>query len=174
MPTIRPLPFEPETQQLIEPFLAQAVNWSMDRPDLSVADVMGRPELARYVSAWGQEGDLAIGAFPEPTEEDAAPELVGVAWLRMLSDSPGYGWVSDDIPELSIAVAPDHQGQGIGRALLTAIISAARFRGDSGISLAVEDGNGSVHLYDELGFRSIGTERNSTVMLLDLTNFSVS
>ena len=47
---------------------------------------------------------------------------VGAAWLRFFpADDPGYGFVSADVPELSIGVAVLWRGRGIGRALLRAI-----------------------------------------------------
>lgn len=44
----------------------------------------------------------------------------------------------------------------------------AGLTGVRAISLAVEDGNGSRHLYEELGFAVIGRNGSSDVMLLDL------
>ncbi|MYM19626.1 GNAT family N-acetyltransferase [Brevibacterium sp. 5221] len=164
MATIRPLTDDAATQQLLEPFLLLAVNWSMDKPELSRDEAMSRPELARYVTGWGQAGDLALGAY----EGNGADRLIGAAWLRRLPDSPGYGWVADDIPELTIAVHPDRQGEGIGTALLRALKGTARVAGERAISLSVEDGNGAAHLYAAAGFRTVGADGDASIMLLDL------
>jgi ribosomal protein S18 acetylase RimI-like enzyme len=40
-------------------------------------------------------------------------------WSRCFTrDEPGYGFIDESIPELSIAVATDARGRGIGTALL--------------------------------------------------------
>ena len=162
MVSLRPLSAEPSTTALLEPFLALAVNWSMDRPDVSLDEIRADPALYHYVRDWGQDGDLAIAAYGD---DDL---LVGAAWLRTFSSAPGFGWVAHDIPELSIAVDPQHQGQGIGTAALNALLQLARFSGVGSVSLAVEEGNGAAHLYTAQGFSTVGLNGNSLVMLRDL------
>ncbi|RAE29136.1 hypothetical protein DN524_34300, partial [Burkholderia multivorans] len=73
----------------------------------------------------------------------------------------GYGWVAADIPELAIAVLPDHQGEGIGTALLDVLLSLARMSGVEAVSLAVEDGNGAKNLYTGRGFATVGRNGDS-------------
>ncbi|MGO2859802.1 MAG: GNAT family N-acetyltransferase [Brevibacterium sp.] len=81
----------------------------------------------------------------------------------------GYGWVAADIPELSIAVLPDHQSQGIGGALLDVVCALARISGFPAVSLSVEDGNGAAHLYHDRGFVSVGRHGNSDILVRRLT-----
>jgi ribosomal protein S18 acetylase RimI-like enzyme len=76
--------------------------------------------------------------------------------------------VAEDVPEASIGVAPAWRGQGIGTALLDELIVRARAHGLRGISLSVEDGNRARVLYERAGFRVVGREGNSDVMLLTL------
>jgi len=46
-------------------------------------------------------------------------KVVGLAWMQpWASDNRGFAYVAPDIPELTIAVLPDYQGQGIGGRLL--------------------------------------------------------
>ena len=80
----------------------------------------------------------------------------------------GYGWVAADIPELSMAVLPDHQGQGIGGALLDTICALARMSGYPAVSLSVEDGNGAAKLYADHGFVSVGRNGDSDVLVRKL------
>jgi GNAT superfamily N-acetyltransferase len=55
----------------------------------------------------------------------------------------------------SMATAPDHQGRGFGRALLTAVIETHRARGvDRFFLLASEAGR---PLYESLGFETLAT-----------------
>ena len=80
----------------------------------------------------------------------------------------GYGWVAADIPELSMAVLPDHQGQGIGGALLDTVCALARMSGFPAVSLSVEDGNGAAKLYADHGFVSVGRNGDSDVLVRKL------
>jgi hypothetical protein len=64
--------------------------------------VRREPKLAALVEGFGSD-DRDWGSV---AEEDGRP--VGAAWVRVVSD--GYGHVSDDVPELAIAVVPDRRG----------------------------------------------------------------
>ena len=64
--------------------------------------------------------------------------------------------VFDESELLLLAVDPDAQGQGIGRALLDDFVSSARVRGADKLHLEVRDGNSAVHLYDHAGFKVAG------------------
>jgi ribosomal protein S18 acetylase RimI-like enzyme len=56
-------------------------------------------------------------------------------------------------------VAPDVAGQGVGRALLEALIAHARAAGIQSLVLTVTEGNASaLALYEQAGFQSIGIE----------------
>jgi len=61
----------------------------------------------------------------------------------------------------TIAVAPDARRNGIGRALMHALMVEARDRGASELFLEVRDDNpGAQHLYDSLGFERIAVRPN--------------
>ena len=78
--------------------LVEAVCWDAGAPRLSRDEVLARPENRRYVEGWPRAGDLGIIA-----EDGERP--AGAAWLRFFtSDEPGYGYVADEVPEVSIAV----------------------------------------------------------------------
>lgn len=99
--------------------LVEAVNWPPDR-HLSRATVAADPALARYIEGWPRPGDLGLIAH-------ADGDPIGAAWMRMFpADDPGYGYVADDVPELSIAVMERWRGCGVGRALLQEIAHRAR------------------------------------------------
>jgi GNAT superfamily N-acetyltransferase len=107
------------------------------------------------------EGDFGLIAG------DGAP--VGAVWARTFSaEEPGYGFVAEDIPEITMAVVAPQRGRGIGRRLLEALVAAARERGWRAVSLSAEDGNGVVRLYREVGFVTVGRVGGSDTMLLDL------
>ena len=112
------------------------------------------PMMEKYVGAW-RDSDFGFLA-----EDDGRP--VGAVWMRYFTAAhPGYGFVDEQTPELSIGVHEDVRGQGVGRALMGAAIGAAPDR----LSLSVEDGNRAIHLYESFGFVPVGREGNSTTML---------
>lgn len=125
------------------------------RPDRSV---LAFPGIARYAEGWGRPGDRGFLA-----EADGAP--AGAAWYRLMH---GYGWVADDIPELSIAVAPACRGRGLGTALLEALVAQTRQDGYRGLSLSVDPANPAVRLYQRLGFAQVGVDGTSVIMLKEL------
>lgn len=145
------------------PFLRQmlvaAAFWRPDAPVASVDEVMGRPELAHYVSGWPKPGDLGVIA------EEELP--IGAAWLRVFSeDDPGYGFIDAQTPELSMGVVPQWRGYGVGAELLGAVIINAVDAGFAGISLSVERDNYAARLYERFGFRRVGEVSGSFTMLL--------
>jgi GNAT superfamily N-acetyltransferase len=144
-------------------FLLRALGWAANWRGTETDDSLpADPAIAHYVDGWPRQGDFGVIA-----ESDAVP--VGAAWCRIYSaEDPGFGFVAPDIPELGMAVAPSHRGQGIGRALLAAVIDAARSDGIRALSLSVEDGNDAVRLYERVGFRPAGRSRGALTMMLDL------
>ncbi len=147
-------------------FLAQmlvhAVNWDPARPPMTHDAVMAEPTLAHYVTGWPRPGDIGVVA-----ERDGAP--VGAAWLRRFdADDPGYGFVADGVPELSIGVDPPHRGRGVGTALCRALLDEAAATGIARVSLSVEHANAARRLYERLGFRTHETRTTDVVMVRDV------
>jgi GNAT superfamily N-acetyltransferase len=82
------------------------------------------PSIRKYLDGWGRPGDAGVIAV------GADGKRLGAAWYRRFpADDPGYGFVANDIPELSIGVAVEARGQGVGRALLDALLATARQQG---------------------------------------------
>ena len=99
-------------------------------------------------------------------DEDASWEP---AWFRRFApDRPGFGFIDESIPEVSVAVAPGWRGRGVGSRLLTALFEIARERGFEGLSPSVESRNRAVHLYRRLGFLALRDENDSYTMRLQL------
>jgi GNAT superfamily N-acetyltransferase len=100
---------------------------------------------------------------------DSADRPVGAAWLRYLTAAdPGYGYVRDDVPELSISVVEPWRGRGVGRALLRAALDAARDRDVRAVSLSVERANFAARLYAAEGFRTVESFENSDTMVAEI------
>ena len=126
----------------------QSMVWEMLQyasHERSLDSVQNQPHLARYASAWGRVGDIGCVA----TQGAAA---IGAVWLRLwVEEDKGFGYVSDEIPELAIAVLPDFRGQGIGTRLLMQVLEKAKGRFPA-VSLNVRGDNGAVRLYERAGF----------------------
>ncbi|WP_181273315.1 GNAT family N-acetyltransferase [Brevibacterium oceani] len=104
----------------------------------------------------------------QSADHESTANLSSTANLATSEDGApftGYGWVAADIPELSIAVLPDHQGQGIGGALVDTVCALARMSGFPAVSLSVSDGNGAAKLYTDHGFVSVGRSGDSDVLV---------
>jgi L-amino acid N-acyltransferase YncA len=83
--------------------------------------------------------------------------VVGYAYATQIRDRPGYRYTCED----SIYVHPDRVGQGVGSALLTALIDASSDAG-FGQMIAVIGGAepASVAVHTRLGFREVGRLSN--------------
>src|SRR5215469_17458890 len=98
--------------------------------------VLGDPAIARYVEGWGtRSGDSGLIALVQRVP-------VGAAWLRLFPASdPGYGFVDERTPELSIAVLATHRGKGIGSLLMDRLlqgVDAASLRAAAKITNQLE------------------------------------
>jgi ribosomal protein S18 acetylase RimI-like enzyme len=132
------------------------------RPALEA--VLQDVRLARYIVDWGRPGDC--GALAE-----AEGQPIGAAWYRRFSrNEPGYGFISDDIPELAIAVVPEMRGRGIGRTLLLRLIERAQAEGLPALSLSVSVRNPvAMRVYESLGFRTVAGDADHPTMLVHVS-----
>ena len=144
--TTRPL--TGDDRELLRTATLANLNWTGEER-FGLRDVDERPDLRHYTEFRPDRGDLGLVA-----ERDG--RTVGVVWLLFLdAHDPGYGFLADGVPELSIWVAPGSRGQGMGGALLLAALDGARRRGTERVSLSGEAGNPAVHLYRRCGFRPV-------------------
>jgi GNAT superfamily N-acetyltransferase len=125
--------------------LGEAAVWRPDKPTPTADQVMADPRYAMYLTGWPRQGDYGLVA-----EQDGP---VGAAWYRTFTEaSHGYGFVAEDVPELSIAVNASRRHEGIGRRLLVDLIDASLAQGYSAISLSVIEDNPARGLYESAGF----------------------
>ncbi|MCG5456058.1 GNAT family N-acetyltransferase [Micromonospora sp. PSH03] len=142
--------------------LVEATNWLPER-NWSREQILANPALAHYVTGWLQPDDFGLVAV------DPADRPVGAAWFRYLTAAdPGYGYVSDDVPELTIGVVESWRGGGVGRVLLRAVLDAARERGIRTVSLSVERANFAAGLYAAEGFRTVESFEDADTMVAEI------
>jgi ribosomal protein S18 acetylase RimI-like enzyme len=124
-------------------------------------EVLQDERLARYIVEWGRPGDGGVVA-------EAEGQPIGAAWYRRFPrNEPGYGFISEDVPELSIGVVPEMRGRGIGRTLLVRLIEQAQAEAIPALSLSVSVRNPvAVRLYESLGFRTVAGDADHPTMLI--------
>ncbi len=122
--------------------------------------IICEPEIYRYVANWGKPHDSGFVAVDIVNEQP-----FGAVWMRLFpAAEKGYGYVSDDIPELSIALLSGYRNQGIGTALLNCLLEEAR-QHYAALSLSVSADNPALRLYQRLGFEVIDQNSNSLTMI---------
>jgi DNA-binding MarR family transcriptional regulator/GNAT superfamily N-acetyltransferase len=141
-----------------------ALNWTPgdDGGDRFTDADLDRPEFAHGFARFDPSRDRGVVALD-------AEGPVGAAWAVFLPASdPGYGFVAEDVPELTLAVEARGRGRGVGTALLSRLLDDGSTAGWRGVSLSVEDGNdGARRLYEGAGFRVVGRNGGSDTMLLE-------
>jgi ribosomal protein S18 acetylase RimI-like enzyme len=155
--TVRQL--SPSDQQVLWEMLYHSLYVAQGSPPFP-PEVIERPEIAKYVEAWGRAGDLGFIAI-----DSSSNQPVGAVWLRLLrGDERGYGYVDDETPELGIAVLPGDRGRGVGSELLGRLLESAAADYHQ-VCLSVSADNPAVRLYERVGFEQIGACGASVTMV---------
>lgn len=119
---------------------ASAISFEETAPD--------EAEIRRRIEAYGRSHAWLVA--------ESGGELVGYAYACAFNERPVYRWSAG----VSVYVAEDRRGQGIGRSLYTELfdrLRAAGFRmACAGITLPNE---ASVGLHEHLGFEPVGVNR---------------
>jgi GNAT superfamily N-acetyltransferase len=114
----------------------------------------------RYVANWGRRGDAGVVALD-------GPHAYGAAWYRLFTpDEPGFGFVDEATPELTIAVVPSRRGKGAGAELLLALLARAKEDGFEAVSLSAAPGQES--FYERYGFTTVADTPQAVTMVARL------
>jgi ribosomal protein S18 acetylase RimI-like enzyme len=144
-----------------EPFLWEMLYQALYVPegaDPFPRDIVRLPEISRYAENWGRPGDLGLVAVADET-------CIGATWIRLLKGAnKGYGYVDEMIPELTIAIAPEFRGRGIGTELLERLMAEAKNKYHA-VSLSVSADNPALRLYRRLGFEIVASRGDSLTMV---------
>jgi L-amino acid N-acyltransferase YncA len=136
----------------IRSMLTHAHNWHVTRFETDIP-------LSRYVDGWGRRGDTALIAIDEG-------HRVGAAWYRLFrAAQPGWGFVDEETPELTVAVVPGRRGQGIGQELLRGLVERAAADGYTALSAAVQSDHPEVHAFEVHGFETVGQSEDTLTMV---------
>jgi len=145
-------PVERRDLRFLRDMLRHAYYWRLDED-------RERP-VYRYVQNWGRPGDAGVLAL-----DGAHP--AGAAWYRLFDErQPGFGFVDERTPELTLAVVPARRGRGIGTEMLTALLDRARAGGYDAISLSAAKEQTSY--YGSFGFEAVQETPYAVTMRLAL------
>jgi GNAT superfamily N-acetyltransferase len=131
--------------------LTHAYNWHVSRFETDVP-------IGRYIDGWGRPGDTALLAIE-------GGHRIGAGWFRLFREAaPGYGFIDDATPELTIVVVPSRQGQGIGQLLLAGLIERAEADAYRGLSVSVEKSHPEIAAYEAAGFEQVAEDGLAVTM----------
>ena len=131
--------------------LTHAYNWHITQLDTEIP-------LAAYVDGWGRKGDTALIAI-----EDG--HRLGAGWYRLFrAAAPGYGFIDEETPELTIAVVPGRRGEGIGHELLAGLLERAQVAGYPALSASVQRHHPEVGIFEQAGFETVGETEQALTM----------
>ena len=124
------------------------------------SSILEEPQLRRYVADFGSaRGDVGVVAL-----DGAVP--VGACWVRTFScEAPGYGWVDEGVPELTIAVVEAARGRSLGAMLIDAVLHAAAAAAFERVCLSVDPRSPALRLYERVGFVAVGRSGTSITMV---------
>lgn len=152
---IRPL--EPNDESFLWEMLYQAIYVPTGTTPLP-REIIYQPELAKYVQDW-TTNDIGLIAISESNQTP-----IGATWIRLFDiNNPGYGYINDETPELSIAVLPEYRNQGIGTRLILDLLERITDFYPA-VSLSVSSDNPALRLYQRLDFEVISQFDNSVTM----------
>jgi GNAT superfamily N-acetyltransferase len=145
-------PVELHDVRFLRDMLRHAYHWRVE-------ESVERP-VYRYVASWGRPGDAGVLALD-------GPHAYGAAWYRLFTaDEPGFGFVDEQTPELTISIVPSRRGKGAGKELLEALLAQARADGYAAISLSAA--KEQTAYYERFGFETVGESENAVTMLARL------
>lgn len=163
MTSLSILPITDDDLPFVREMLYEAAFWRDISDAPPIDEALSEPGLAVYIEGWGRPGDAGLIARVRGGS-------AGAVWVRRFRDDyHGYGYLDERTPELSIAVAKDRRGCGVGRCLVTAMLVELCLHAVGQVSLSVETDNPALTLYESLGFVPRGTAEGAATMVRTLS-----
>lgn len=149
---------KPDEYPLLDEFLYQAI-FIPKGVEPPPREIVRQPELQVYVQNFGQiYGDDCLAA-------ECEGKVVGAVWVRIMHD---YGHIDDETPSFAISLLPHYRGQGIGTALMRAMLERLAQKGVKQVSLAVQKENYAVSMYRKCGFEVVDENEQEFIMVCRL------
>lgn len=143
---------------LLKEFLYQAI-FQRDKKNPIPRSVLDDPAVNVYVQDFGSyQEDFCLCA-------ETKEKIVGAVWVRNIQ---GFGSIDDQTPEFAISLYPEYRGQGIGTALMLAMLQHLREKGYAQTSLAVQKDNYALKMYKQVGFKIVDENDEEYIMLCKL------
>jgi L-amino acid N-acyltransferase YncA len=136
--------------------LMSADDWPAVRRIYASGIATGDATLERQTPDWAHFDRTHRDDCRFVARDGATGEVVGWTALSPYSSRQVYGGVAWE----SIYVAPEAQGRGVGRALLTTLIDASETAGVwTLVAGVIADNAASLALHARVGFRQVGVNR---------------
>lgn len=144
---------------LLREFLYQAI-YQRDPANPIPRSIVDDPDIECYIRDFGEyQTDRCLCA-------QMNDKVVGAVWVRNIS---GFGSIDEQTPEFAISLLPEYRGQGIGTALMEAMIEQLKTEGYAKTSLAVQKDNYALSMYLHVGFE-IASENEEEYIMVYLLN----
>ncbi|MGN0586570.1 MAG: GNAT family N-acetyltransferase [Oscillospiraceae bacterium] len=122
-------------------------------------EIINQPELQVYITDFGKrKGDFCFVA-------EVSDLIVGAVWVRIMND---YGHIDDETPSFAISLYKDYRNQGIGTALMKAMLNLLKSENYKQASLAVQKANYAVKMYKDVGFEIVDENTEEYMMVCKL------
>ena len=121
--------------------------------------ILTAPELQIYTRRFGESDD------DKCLVAEAGGTIVGAVWTRSMDD---YGHIDDHTPSLAISLYRESRGNGIGAAMMKAMLDLLKKSGYRRVSLSVQKENFAVNLYRKAGFEITADHGEEYIMVCDL------
>lgn len=147
-----------DEHSLLEDFLYEAIFVSPDfKGEVPRSIIYDDPMCRAAFEEFGlREDDIALVAT-------IGDKPIGACWVRTTNE---YGHIDDRTPSFSISLHEPYRGNGIGTALITAMLEELRSREFGRASLSAQKENPAAGLYQRLGFEIIGDEADESEWLM--------
>lgn len=143
--------------KVLEDFLYEAI-FIPEGANLPPREIINQPELQIYINEFGKKDDNALVA-----EIDG--KIVGAVWTRIMND---YGHIDDDTPSFAISIYKEYRGLGIGTKMVKQMLAVLKNKGYEKASLAVQQANYAVKMYQQIGFEIVDKNEEEYIMLYKL------
>lgn len=154
-PTYRIRVMRRDEYGLLEDFLYEAI---FIRPgdEIPPKSIIYEPLLWRTIADFGKRtDDYCLVA-------ETAGWVIGAVWVRIADQ---YGHLDDEPPSFSISLYKEYRGQGIGTALMRAMLQYLKEKGYPRASLSVQKDNYALRMYRAVGIEIIGEDGPEYIMV---------